>query len=98
MYLDMNEDDPDGHNYKFVGRAGRFCPILPGRGGGVLYREKEGKYYAVTGTSGYRWLESEVVERLEKQGDINPQYYEELARRAIETISEYGDFDAFVGK
>ena len=98
MYLDMNEDDPDGHNYKFVGRAGRFCPMLPGRGGGVLYREKEGKYYAVTGTSGYRWLESEVVERLEKQGDINPQYYEELARRAIETISEYGDFDTFVGK
>lgn len=95
MYLDMNEDDPDGHVYKFVGRVGRFCPILPGRGGGVLYRERDGKYYAVTGTSGYRWLESEVVERLEKQGDIDTGYHEELARRAVDTISEYGDFQKF---
>ena len=32
------------HNYIFVGKVGRFCPIKEGRGGGLLCREKDGKY------------------------------------------------------
>ena len=51
----------EGHDYRFVGRVGEFCPIKPGKGGGLLMREQNGKYYAATGTTGYRWLESEVV-------------------------------------
>ena len=62
LYLDMNEKLPEGeHDYKFIGKVGEFCPIKPGKGGGVLYREQDGKYYAATGTTGYRWLESEAL-------------------------------------
>jgi hypothetical protein len=39
MYLDMNENlGEDEHNYVFVGRVGRFCPIIAGKGGGLLMR------------------------------------------------------------
>ena len=51
----------EGHDYQFVGKVGEFCPVKPGRGGGLLMREQNGKYYAATGTTGYRWMESEVV-------------------------------------
>lgn len=85
-----------GHNYIFVGKVGNFCPIKPGCGGGVLYREKDGKYYAATGSKGYRWLESEMVRELGKQEDIDERYYISMVDDAIATISKYGDFEQFV--
>lgn len=84
-----------GHNYIFIGKVGNFCPIKPGCGGGVLYREKDGKYYAATGSKGYRWLESEMVRELGKQADIDEQYYISMVDEAIATISKYGDFEQF---
>lgn len=102
LYLDMNEDKTeDEHNYIFVGKIGRFCPIKPGRGGGLLVREatdKNGnvKYDAATGSKGYRWLESEMVREFHREGDIDRSYYDALATAAIETISEFGDFEHFV--
>ena len=95
LYLDMNEGHENEHDYRFVGRAGSFCPIMPGCGGGLLMREKEGKYYAATGTKGYRWLESEVVKDLGKENDIDVSYYEKLVDDAVKKISEYGDFKKF---
>ena len=97
LYLDMNEDlGEDEHNYIFVGKIGRFCPIKPGCGGGILYREKEGKYYAATGTKGYRWLESEMVWELNKLDDIDEKHFIEMADTAKDTIQKYGDFEWFV--
>ena len=87
-----------GHSYVFVGKTGLFTPMKEGTGGGILYREKDGKYYAVTGTKGYRWLESEVVKSSGRDGDIDVSYYEKLAEEAKATISEYGDFEAFVSE
>lgn len=84
------------HNYIFVGRVGQFCPIMPGRGGGLLMREQNGKYYAATGTKGCRWLESEMVRELGKEDDIDLNYYRKLVDEAIKNISQYGDFEAFV--
>ena len=84
-----------GHDYKFVGKVGNFCPIVPGKGGGLLVREKDGKYYAATGSKGYRWLESEMV-RGGNEEYIDRSYYNELVDAAIETISQYGDFEWFV--
>lgn len=96
LYLDMNENlSPDEHNYRFVGRAGLFCPIKKGFGGGELLREKDGKYAAATGTKGYRWLESETVDILEKKDCIDLDYYRSLVDKAKETINEYGDFEQF---
>ena len=85
-----------GHKYVFVGKVGQFCPIKPGCGGGLLMREKDGKYYAATGSKGYRWLESEMVRELDKLDDIDRSYYDALVNDAVETISKYGDFEWFV--
>lgn len=86
----------EGHNYHFIGKVGSFCPIKPGHGGGLLCREKDGKYYAATGSKGYRWLEAEMVKTFGKEADIDRSYYDKLVDDAVESISEYGDFEWFV--
>lgn len=97
LYLDMNEGmGEDEHNYIFIGKVGQFCPIKPGCGGGVLYREKDGKYYAATGTKGYRWLESEMVMEMNKMHDIDESHFIAMADDAIEAIKKHGDYDWFV--
>ena len=100
-YKDISDEELEkeiskGHNYIFVGRVGQFCPIKPDKGGGILYRCDNQKYYAVTGTKGYRWLESEVVKTLGKEADIDRSYYDKLVNDAVENISQYGDFTWFV--
>lgn len=59
--LRLSEEVAKGHDYHFVGRVGEFCPVKKGAGGGLLMREQDGKYYAATGTTGYRWVESESL-------------------------------------
>lgn len=90
-----------GHALHFVGKVGRFCPVLPGHNGGLLVRESKDssgnvKYDSVGGTKGYRWLESSMVEEMEKQDFIDRSYYNALVDEAIATISQYGDFESFV--
>lgn len=85
-----------GHEYTFVGRVGSFVPIKPGKGGGELMREKDGKYSAATGTKGYRWLESETVQKLNKIDDIDISYYKSLVDDSVQHISEFGDYEWFV--
>ena len=101
-----NEDLEDiitkGHKYVFIGRVGQFCPIKPGCGGGVLLRENTDKktgrttYAAAGGTKGYRWLESEMVQELHKEDDIDRRYYNKLVDDAVSAISQYGDFEGFI--
>lgn len=83
------------HNRKFVGRVGQFCPMKEGAGGGKMLREADGKYSAVAGTKGYRWMESEVVRELGLEDQVNKEYYYDLANKAFETIGEYGDPEMF---
>ena len=97
LYLDMNEGLPeDAHNYKFVGRVGRFSPIKAGCGGGLLLRKTDKGYSAATGSKGYRWMESEEVKKLGKEKDVDRSYYDRLVDEAVETISQYGDFEQFI--
>lgn len=99
MYLDMDEDlEEDQHNYVFIGRTGLFCPIKTGCGGGRLLREQGDKYYSVTGTKDYRWLEAETVNNLKKQKDIDDSYYKKLVDEAIKAISKYGDANNFINE
>ena len=84
----------EGHDYKFVGKVGNFCPIIPGKGGGELVRDQNGKFYNVAGSSGYRWLESELVRGVNEEF-IDRSYYDALVDAAVETISQYGDFEMF---
>lgn len=98
MYLDMNENlgDEHEHNYIFVGKAGNFVPIKKGLGGGLLMREKDGKYYAVTGTKGYRWLPTEMVRTLDRIDDIDYEYYNKLIDDTVDHITKFVEFDTFV--
>lgn len=96
MFLDFNEGLPEGeHDYHFVGKTGLFCPIKKGKGGGELLRKKGDKYNAVTGTKGYRWLEAEMVKELNKEEDIDISYYKRLVDKAVDKISNFGDFEWF---
>lgn len=97
IYLDLNEGLPEGeHNYIFVGRVGQFTPVKEGVGGGELLRYDNGKYSAVTGTKGYRWLESETVRMQELQDSVDKSYYNRLVDDAIEAISKFGDYEWFI--
>lgn len=96
LYSKLVEKEEKSHDYHFVGRVGLFTPIKPGHGGGVLYRMANDKYYAAAGTTGYKWMESEMVKVLGKEKDIDRSYYDKLVNDAIDTISEYGDYDWFI--
>jgi energy-coupling factor transporter ATP-binding protein EcfA2 len=97
LYLDMNENlDKDQHDYHFVGKVGQFCPILPGKGGGLLLRQSgENKYSYANGAKGYRWLESEVVRASGRENDIDTNYAKGLVDASVTEISKYGDFEWF---
>ena len=107
LYLDMNEKLGEGeHDYRFIGSIGEFCPVLPGTGGGVLLRSQDDKYNAVAGTKKpgkipkgeidvYYWMESETVKLLGLEDKIDKSYYNALVNDAIETISQFGDFEQF---
>ncbi|MEG1514757.1 MAG: hypothetical protein RSD95_07740, partial [Clostridia bacterium] len=87
-----------GHCYRFVGRVGQFSPVKPGCGGGLLMRESGGKYCAATGSKGYRWMESEMVKTLSKEGSIDTGFYDKLVDGAKDTIAKYGDFEWFASE
>ena len=85
-----------GHNYQFVGKIGKFCPVISGADGGLLVKQSGDKYTSVTGAKGYRWMESDVVRNLKLDSKIDVSYYDELAESAIDEISKYGDYSWFI--
>lgn len=91
MYLE-NEDG----RMKHVGRNGSFIPVMPGFGGGTLYRVNDGKNYAVTGTKGHLWVESEIFRNNESDYEIDMSYFENLTNKAVQAINKYGDFEEFL--
>lgn len=99
---ELNATINQSHAYVFVGRVGLFCPMKPGAGGGVLLRENskgvKGKepYAAVAGSTGYRFLETEVVERMNWWDQVDISYFEKLAQDARDQINKYGRYDIFV--
>jgi hypothetical protein len=100
MYLDFDVETPmvfvDNLATKhFVGRTGLFVPVLPGFGGGALYRVKDNKAYAVAGTKGHLWVEAEVAKTLPTEA-IDMSYFEKLALEARNTIDYFGPFTEFV--
>lgn len=96
LYLDMNEDDPDDHNYIFVGKVGSFIPVAEGQGGGLLMREQDGAYHFATGAKGHRWLETEVIKNSPESFTLDYSYHDKLVKEALDTISQFGDVDSFL--
>ena len=102
MYLDYDADRPmyefdkDTPNLKFIGKTGRFVPIKEMCGGGALLREKDGKYYAVTGTKGHLWLEAYAAKSRWKDGTIDESYFTKLVDEAKESLAKFGDVEWFL--
>lgn len=81
----------------FVGRTGRFIPVTEDSGvGGKLMRHHEGKEYAVTGTKGYCWVESDAAKALNMDLEIDIGYFEKLVDDAKAQIEKFGSFEEFV--
>lgn len=86
----------ENHVYKFVGKVGQFTPVKSGAGGGVLVAKRGDKYGAVTGTIGYRWLESEYILENNMEDQIDKRFYQSMVDDAAEAISFYGDLEWFI--
>ena len=89
---DLKHIEEESHNFIFVGRIGEFVPVV--EGGGILVREQDGKMKAVTGTKGYRWVESENVKD-NPNYKINLEYYRGLVDNALDDLAKYGDPEWF---
>jgi energy-coupling factor transporter ATP-binding protein EcfA2 len=98
MYLDFEHDRPMPmvEGMKHVGRTGRFIPVTQNAGGGVLYRIKDDKKYAVTGTKGYLWVEAESAKGLD-MSCIDMSYFENLAEEARKAIDYFGEYTRLKG-
>jgi hypothetical protein len=94
MYLDPM-DAEDIKDMIHVGRTGSFVPVK--HNGGNLWRIKDGKKYAVTGTKGYKWIDREIAKSRDAAHDlfIDMDYFDSLAKEAINTINNFGDFERF---
>lgn len=92
----LKDEIPKHHNYTFVGRVGRFTPVLEGAGGGKLYRFDNGKYNAASGSTGYLWLDSEYVRRYVSEDKIDKSYYRALVDEAKSDIEKYVDPEYFL--
>lgn len=92
---ELSKKIAEGHDYRFIGRIGRFCPIKPGLGGGSLFRVDNDKPYAASGSTGYRWLESEMIQNCNEDA-IDKSFYKKLVDDAVDAIRQYGDFEWFV--
>ena len=70
--------------------------MIEGIGAGELLRIKDDKYYAVTRTKGYRWIEAEIVKANKLEDKIDMSYFNVLLDDAIANISKFGDFEWFI--
>lgn len=86
----------EGHDYHFIGKVGQFTPVKPGKGGGLLMRKQGEKYYAAANSTGYRWVESEVVASESNRDNIDLSFYRNLADKMVDEMNKLGDFEWFV--
>jgi hypothetical protein len=91
IYLGYSDENSQG---RFIGRTGRFTPVV--KDGFTLHRVKDGKAYAVTGTKGYLWVESELAQEHHYPDNIDYSYFQNLVEEAITTIDRFGPFKEFV--
>lgn len=86
---------------KYIGRNGLFTPVKKNvSGSGELVKPKrnggEG-WDAVAETKGYLWAESEILRGMtDPMQYVDQSYYTELCNQAIESIEQFGNFEAFV--
>ena len=86
----------EGHDYHFIGKVGQFTPVKPGKGGGLLMRKQGENYYAAANSTGYRWVESEVVASESNRDNIDLSFYRSLVDKMIDEMNKLGDAEWFM--
>ena len=96
----LDEEMASVHNLVFVGKCGSFCPMDDTVDAGILVRTNivngETTYASVSGTKGYRWLETEDVIRKGLQDHLDISYYRKLIDSAKDHLSDFCDVDEFI--
>nr|DAV83890.1 MAG TPA: DNA polymerase [Caudoviricetes sp.] len=85
------EEEPER---RYIGRSGAFVPVT--HGGGTLWREKDGKFSALGGTKGYRFVEAETMKEVGLNGPIDYSYYRAMSDKARTTIEKFPDGSALL--
>jgi hypothetical protein len=96
MYLnftDLDYSPPMQSELRHVGRTGSFVPVMTD--GGILWRIKDERAYAVTGTKGHIWIEREIAKHRDPL-DVDLSYFDALVEAAVKAIEQYGSFEDFV--
>jgi hypothetical protein len=92
MFLDYDEAvATPATPYKgmhFVGKSGKFLPVYKDAGGAKLVKLKnrEGKPYAVSNTSGHLWLEADLVRQLNLNA-VDRMLFEDLTQAVADSGS-----------
>ena len=96
MYLDMN-DSENVADMLFIGSIGQFVPVEDG--GGTLWRIKDDKKYAVTGTKGYKWMRRDAAAFLDAKDElhIDTSYFKDLWMKGLKAINDVGSYDELIG-
>jgi hypothetical protein len=84
---------PEIETRMFIGKVGSFVPVVTN--GGILERIKDEKYYAVSGTKGYRFIESE---RYSKEFEIDTRLSQKLVDDALKKIKDFGNYDWLINE
>ena len=90
----MDTGTEEAPERRYIGRSGAFIPVT--EGGGTLWREKDGKYSALGGTKGFRFVEAETIKEVGLNGPIDYTYYRALCDKARDTIEKFGDSTALL--
>lgn len=93
--IHMNTGNDEEPEMRYIGRSGAFVPVC--QGGGTLWREKDGKFSALAGTKGYRFVEAETMKEVGLDGPIDYSYFRTLSDKARDTIAKWCDPSAFCG-
>ena len=93
--IHMNTGTDEEPEMRYIGRSGAFVPVC--QGGGTLWREKDGKFSALAGTKGYRFVEAETMKEVGLDGPIDYSYFRALSDKAHDTIAKWCDPVAFCG-
>ena len=76
----------------FVGRTGVFYPVVPGSGGGLLWRVMDGELYSVTNTKGRLWKEAHLT----RPHEVDESYYLETVEKAMQAIVNVGSYEDLI--
>lgn len=99
LYLNFNENKEAEPT--FIGKVGLFTPVKPGVGGAELLREgkaKDGsiKFDSVQKTKGYRWVESETIDKKRYKNMVDLSYYASHVDSMKEELAKYCDVEEFI--